>query len=307
MGYGRSWYAQNISADGCPCSLGTPKRCQSLWPCTASRLCVEPDPPDESSMAAPGTGDGTTFLLFLAFNSSLVRNVFAKHPARAREREVNRLLWFAQTARRVHTQTAIHAVLAGERDAASEAKLSRAGVKLLEGPMVPTPPWASKWHRLSFNKIAALSFTQFRKVVVLDNDVGLLQNIDHLVAASPTPAAVFHTTIGGLAARTHCAVTTGLLVLRPSAEAYQRARRLLASMSYPTEQYDGGDEEFWLRYFAESGEPLYELPWRYHAHRLLPMEAGEWTKVRMLHLTSALANRGWHIPKNVTGKVERFF
>ena len=44
-------------------------------------------------------------------------------------------------------------------------------MRLLSGPMVPSPAWASKWHRLSFNKIAALSFTQFRKVVVLDNDV----------------------------------------------------------------------------------------------------------------------------------------
>lgn len=156
------------------------------------------------------------------------------------------------------------------------------------------------------NKIAALSFTRFRKVVVLDNDAGLLQNMDHLVRTAPTPAAVFHTTIGPLAKRTRCAVTTGLLVLRPSRVAFARALALLSSMNYTKEQYDGGDEEFWLRFFAESAEPLYELPWRYHAHRLLPMSASEWERVRMIHLITALAGRGWHIPKNVTMRAERY-
>ena len=95
-------------------------------------------------------------------------------------------------------------------------------------------------------------------------------------------------------------------VLRPSMAAYGRALSLLASMNYTKEQYDGGDEEFWLRYFSESGEPLYELPWRYHAHRLLPLSASEWGNVRMMHLITALAGRGWHIPKNVTMRAERY-
>ena len=127
----------------------------------------------------------------------------------------------------------MHAVVAGEPlDATHEARLKGVGVRLLDGPLVPTPLWASKWHRLSFNKIAALSFTQFRKVIVLDNDAGLLRNMDHIRTA-PTPSAVFHTTIGGLAARTRCAVTTGLLVLRPSTSAYARALTLLQEAPPP--------------------------------------------------------------------------
>jgi hypothetical protein len=101
-------------------------------------------------------------------------------------------------------------------------------------------------------------------------------------------------------------VTTGLLVLRPSLAAYTRARTLLASMNYTSESYDGGDEEFWLAYFQSGSESLYELPWRYHAHRLLPLPGGEWERVRMMHLISALAGRGWHIPKNATARVERY-
>ena len=87
---------------------------------------------------------------------------------------------------------------------------------------------------------------------------------------------------------------------------YARAMRLLAEMNYTTEQYDGGDEEFWLRYFVEGNEPLQELPWRYHAHRLLPLAAAEWGKVRMMHLITNLAGRGWHIPKNVTARAEKY-
>ena len=304
----------NYTAHSCPCSSG----CQSLWPCRASQLCFSRDPEptgqltsealapftrrvhgdaDATVRSAGATSGGVTFLLFMAFNSSLVRNVFHAHPERAREREMKRILWFAHTARNVETKLPIHVVCAGERDAASEVKLEKAGLRLIEGPMVPTPPWASKWHRLSFNKIAALSFTQFRKVVLLDNDAGFLKNMDHLALSAPTPSAVFHTTIGPLAARTRCAVTTGLLVLRPSAAEFGRALALLDGMRYSQEQYDGGDEEFWLRFFSESKDALYELPWRYHAHRLLPLGADEWQHVRMLHLINALAGRGWHIPK----------
>ena len=175
------WFASNYTADSCPCSLG----CQSLWPCTPSRLCWERDPPNAARTTIPdprtaaATGDAT-LLLFLAFNSSLVRNVFQAHPERARDREVNRVLWFAQTARSVDTQLPIHVVLAGERDAASESRLLKAGLRLIEGPMVPTPAWASKWHRLSFNKIAALSFTQFSKV-----RVGLSPQSDPQSSAAP--------------------------------------------------------------------------------------------------------------------------
>ena len=144
------WFAQNYSADSCPCSLGG---CQSLWPCTPSPLCWEHDPPGDSDALAREThspAHGATFLLFLAFNSSLVRNSFQAHPKRAREREISRVLWFAHTARTVRTRLPIHVVVACEAlDSNQVARLEQAGVRLLEGPMVPTPAWASKWHRLS--------------------------------------------------------------------------------------------------------------------------------------------------------------
>ena len=150
---------KNYTADACPCSL---EGCQSLWPCSPSRLCYQRDPPVDDDAAGTPQHERVTFLFFLAFNASLVRNVFAAHPKRARDREVNRVLWFAHTARIVRTRLPIHAVVAGEPlDATHETRLRSVGVRLLTGPLIPTPAWASKWHRLSFNKIAALSLCVF--------------------------------------------------------------------------------------------------------------------------------------------------
>ena len=110
----------NYTADSCPCSLGG---CTSLWPCTASRLCFKHDLPSAAVAASHraaalgsatassdlgGDGDGggrgshgVTYLFFLSFNRSLVRNAFASNPWKARAREVNRVLWFMHTARAV--------------------------------------------------------------------------------------------------------------------------------------------------------------------------------------------------------------
>ena len=108
----------NYTADSCPCSLGG---CTSLWPCTASRLCFKHDLPSaavaashraaalgsataSSDLDGDGGGRGShgvTYLFFLSFNRSLVRNAFASNPWKARAREVNRVLWFMHTARAV--------------------------------------------------------------------------------------------------------------------------------------------------------------------------------------------------------------
>ena len=36
------------------------------------------------------------------------------------------------------------------------------------------------------------------------------------------------------------------------------------------------------------------------------LAAAEWGKVRMMHLITNLAGRGWHIPKNVTARAEKY-
>ena len=134
-----------------------------------------------------------------------------------RARELNRILHFVNTAREARTRLPIHVAIAGERDASSEAQLLAAGVGLVRTPLVPPPRWASKWHRLSFSKIAALSLTQFDKVIVLDNDMALAGNVDELRHAE-APAMVWHPAAKFmLHFGERCAVTGGLFVLRPSA------------------------------------------------------------------------------------------
>ena len=51
--------------------------------------------------------------------------------------------------------------------------------------------------------------------------------------------------MGPLAKESFCAVTTGLLVLRPAAAEFARAEAHMKSLNYSEQRYDGGDEEFW--------------------------------------------------------------
>ena len=61
-------------------------------------------------------------------------------------------------------------------------------------PFVPPPRWASSFHHFSFSRIAALALTQFRKVIVMDNDMALRANIDDLASdGARAPGMVFHT------------------------------------------------------------------------------------------------------------------
>ena len=248
-----------------------------------------------------------TFLLSLSFNSSLVRNAFKHNPLKARAREVNRAVWFAKTCKRSGNTIPIHALISGELPTKMETKrLSEANISMLKTQPLDSPVWASRWHRQSFFKISALSLTQFKKVIVVDNDMAMLRPVNELLFVPP-PAAVFHTTIGPLQKRTRCSVTTGLLVLQPSEESFVFAKRLLKLMNYTKERYDGSDEEFWLEYFTRRGEYLNEIPWKFHAHRLLNMQPDQWYEVKLLHVISALSGRGFTIPKNATAHVEKYY
>ena len=60
--------------------------------------------------------------------------------------------------------------------------------------MMPVPSWTSRFHKFSFQRLSALSFTQFDKVIVMDNDMALRANIDDLASdGARAPGMVFHT------------------------------------------------------------------------------------------------------------------
>ena len=120
-----------------------------------------------SNSSVHGPTGKATFLLSLIFNQSHVRNVFVKHPEKAYQRELNRILWFVSSARKVATRLPIHVMVAGDRYPVGEQRLLQSGVGIVNGSTIEPPPWASKWHKLSFSKIAALQLTQFELVSLL--------------------------------------------------------------------------------------------------------------------------------------------
>ena len=92
-------------------------------------------------------------------------------------------------ARRVNTTLPIHVVGGGERNTTAEARFEALGAKILPVDIIPPPPWTSTFHKASFQRLSALSFTQFEKVVVMDNDMVLLGNIDDIAAAEARASA----------------------------------------------------------------------------------------------------------------------
>ena len=287
------------------CSAG----CASTFECTPSHFC--------SSGVSVSNGDGigvagdVAMLLFFHFNRSYVRLKHARlGPHVAYGREVHRITWLLRSARAAHTRLPIHVVVAegSERNASTEALFAQLGATTIESPAVRPPSWASWFHKHSFSRIAALALTQFRKVVVLDNDMTMISNVDELAAAE-TPAMVFHTATV-LPRKERSAPTGGLFVLRPSRVEFERALVHLHAMNAPQDHaqrkayrcYDGSDQEFWRSFYR----PLYELPLRYHAHTGLMMNASEWQGIRLMHNIQGFRAVYMRLPHAVRRHV-RFF
>ena len=91
----------------------------------------------------------------------------AARPHAAYDRELQRILWFVKSARRVKTTVPIHVVVGPERDEKKEALLLKQGVRVTVGPVVEPPRWASKYHRLTFSKLGALALKCLGKYVGL--------------------------------------------------------------------------------------------------------------------------------------------
>ena len=268
-----------LHADGCMCSAG----CQSTFACTPSAFCNG----KRVGAAQLGGSNGVVILLFLHFNRSWVRMKHVRSPWMAFNREVNRIAWLLRSARAVNTTLPVHVVVArGSYNASTEARFKQLGASsIIESPTVSPPRWTSTFHKHSFSRIGALALTQFRRVIVLDNDMTLIANIDELAHAE-TPAMVFHTATV-LPRKERSAPTGGLFVLRPSQREFDRAIAHLYALNAPTPRdrgraarcYDGSDQEFWRSFYR----PLFELPLRFHAHTGLIMNMTEWRKVRLMH------------------------
>lgn len=222
----------------------------------------------------------------------------------------------------------LYVAVGGWRNFSAEAHLRRLGVGIVALPFVEPPTWSSLFHHFSFSRIAALSLTQFEKVVVvMDNDMVLMGNIDELQYAE-TPGMVWHTATV-LARKERCAVTGGLFVLRPNAAAFARAKQHLylelnrrsagagKGLNVGRRCYDGSDQartpdpEAMMpchsplacgpnrirpdvhaqEFWRSFYRPITELPLRYHAHQNLRLNHSEWEKVRVIHAISGFRRR----------------
>ena len=286
------------SASACLCSQGCPTSwlgCRPSWLCAAN----------VSSSAVPAPHritQNVAVLLYLTFSMKDVRHKYAGNPWRAYKRELRRITWFLHTARRENVSLPIHIVVGGDRNLTAEAGLVELGARILETAMVAAPPWTSLFHKFSFNRISALSFTQFDKVIVMDNDMAILRRFDELAAAE-TPALVWHSAAPFmLKLGERCSVSGGLFVLRPSRVEYDRAVAHLRAMYNGGKKfrYDGSDQEFWRSFYRMP----YELPIRYHATNYLKMPREEWRSVRAIHFISGFKNFDSRLPTFVRNNMK---
>ena len=199
--------------------------------CVASSLC---------SGAIPPAVNDSALLLFLVFDPASVRPAARANPAIAYLREYRRAEWLITTARRVRTALPIAVAVGGARCRECEANLTRLGALIIKSVPVPPPTWAAGYHRESFHKLRALGMTRWSRVIVLDNDISLVQNIDHLSGAE-APAAVWHPQHNHTTGGTEILMNSGLMVLQPNASAAAALLRLAASSRRHV--YDGGDQE----------------------------------------------------------------
>lgn len=139
---------------------------------------------------------------------------------------------------------------------------------ILHHEMKHAPTWAAPYHKASFYKLEILSMAQFPKVIVLDTDMQVVQNIDHLRNVQ-TPAFVVH--------RPDTGINTGLQVLRPDMRDYERASRLMAGKKKRTR--DGSDQEVIYDLYGK----FYELPLLYNARPHFQPVSRQMCDAKVLH------------------------
>ncbi|KAL1503926.1 hypothetical protein AB1Y20_012387 [Prymnesium parvum] len=281
VSYGRGWMllrsrgvGSNATGPCDPPQLASSCDCSSLWRaspadepmprCIASAACAPPLPPPPPAASA-------AIVFALSANASSLRFYFGGKAAAAYAAQLQLLLRALASLRAVRTALPVCLLASGERPPHAEARLAALGVRLIAAPPLAPPPWASPWARASFAKLRALALTQFERVILLDNDVVVFRNIDHL-ATLAAPAFVF-----GYKCYPRRELRTSLILLQPSRALWARAARLLRGAAHVFD--DNGEGSVW----RQLHEQAYELPAGYAALRSSNFSAAEWAQVHVLH------------------------
>jgi hypothetical protein len=183
-------------ANACVCPDAPP-------PTRARRLGIDRALPDCTPSPACGregpslpfrTHDGAAYVVLFHHENAAgaVRYWFRRDPFKSYATNMHMLTRLVVSLRAVRSRLPLHLFASGYRHAGYEARLQALGVHVHGSPRgaLRRPVWADRHHFGSFAKLRVLALTDFKRVVLLDHDLVVLRNIDHLSGA-PAPSIVF--------------------------------------------------------------------------------------------------------------------
>lgn len=320
----------------CVCSHNITQKHERLPQCAPTALCAkdwsQPGAlPTWSSLAQQYTAVGnqqqreasSTFLIIYSFQPQHVRYWYRSDPFRSYLNAMRLISRVVLSLRHVNTRMPIHLLMSGERHAGFERQLvERLGVGVLSTSVsFSVPKWANAFHRGSFAKLAALSLTQFSRVVVLDSDTVVFQNIDFLMAV-PAPAFVYRFKCYNTKSKIW-EMNSGTMVLDPDEALHRRMTYIMNETGARIDDGHGGnlslknlaigsdlgDQSVWRSFFTS----VHELPAAFNTFKRTKFGNNEsdWADVAVVHDPDV--HRKWRIPhkpvervyQNVTQRAQR--
>eukprot|EP00967_Tisochrysis_lutea_P094819 scaffold137958_cov34-Tisochrysis_lutea.AAC.2 len=264
-----------------PKQLSTHCNCpQTVDPKSPLPICIPTTPCRDPSAAFSREqlqGD-VAFVVALDFNQTRVRYWYRDDPFESYAASMRLIMRLVLSLRRVKSTLPVVLLASGQRHEGYETRLKEYNVSILDGSYsLRLPSWVNPFHIASFSKLLVLSLTQYAKVIVLDQDLVVLRNIDHLVYV-PSPAFVYRYKIPPC---TRLEINSGLMVLTPSAPALARLRHMMLSHNHITPMKgDMSDQNVWRFFFSH----VHGLPIGYNAFRSAALTApAGWDTAYVLH------------------------
>lgn len=259
---------------------------QSVDPKSPLPICIPTAPcRDPSAPLAPATSErggsavgDVAYVVALDFNVTRVRYWYRHDPFESYAASMHLVMRLVLSLQRVKATIPVVLLASGQRHRGYEDRLRQYKVTILDGTYdLKLPPWANPFHMASFSKLLVLSLIQYSKIIVLDQDLVVLRNIDHL-AHVPAPAFVYRYKIPPCS---RLEMNSGLMVLTPNATMLTQLRQMMGSRTAITPiKSDTGDQNVWRFFFPR----VHGLPIGYNAFRsaALATPAG-WETAHVLH------------------------